>query len=95
MSNLPMFLAEMGYDVWLGNTRGNKYSSKHKKFKRDEDQFWNFSIDELARYDLPDSVDYILKLTGATSLSYIGFSQARFYSNYIGRVRSRDSLHWL
>jgi lysosomal acid lipase/cholesteryl ester hydrolase len=75
MSNLPMFLAEMGYDVWLGNTRGNKYSSKHRKFKRDSVEFWDFSIDEITRYDLPDTVDYILKLTGATSLSYIGFSQ--------------------
>jgi lysosomal acid lipase/cholesteryl ester hydrolase len=75
LSNLPMFLAEMGYDVWLGNTRGNKYSSKHRKFKRDEDRFWNFSIDEITRYDLPDTVDYILKLTGESSLSYIGFSQ--------------------
>lgn len=35
----------------------------------------NFCIDEFARYDIPDSIEYILKVTGEKSLSYIGFSQ--------------------
>ncbi|KAF9584533.1 cholesterol esterase [Lunasporangiospora selenospora] len=73
--NLAFVLAEAGYDVWLGNTRGNKYSLKHMFLKPHEKKFWEFSMDELALFDLPDTVDYILNRTGAPSLVYIGFSQ--------------------
>ncbi|KAJ1340081.1 hypothetical protein BSLG_005292 [Batrachochytrium salamandrivorans] len=73
--SLALTLAEAGYDVWLGNTRGNKYSCKHRKLRPTDEEFWNFSMDQLALCDLPDSVDYILRLTGVPSLSYIGFSQ--------------------
>ena len=45
---LAYLLADKGYDVWLGNFRGNRYSRQHVKLNPDEDdQFWNFSIDEL------------------------------------------------
>ncbi|KAF8975916.1 cholesterol esterase [Entomortierella lignicola] len=73
--NLAFILAEAGYDVWLGNSRGNKYSLKHMFLKPHEKKFWEFSMDELALFDLPDTVDYILARTGAPSLVYIGFSQ--------------------
>ncbi|KAJ2343795.1 cholesterol esterase, partial [Coemansia sp. RSA 2618] len=72
---LPFRLAEAGYDVWLGNSRGNKYSYKHMKYTPDDRRFWNFSIDEIAGIDVPTTVDYILGETGAQSLTYIGFSQ--------------------
>lgn len=72
---LPFLLADSGYDVWLGNTRGNKYSMKHMRHTPDKRDFWEFSIDELAIYDLPGATDYVLGVTGATTISYIGFSQ--------------------
>ncbi|KAF9285664.1 cholesterol esterase [Mortierella alpina] len=73
--NLAFVLAEAGYDVWLGNARGNKYSLKHMFLKPHENKFWEFSMDELALFDMPDTIDYILGRTGAPSLVYIGFSQ--------------------
>ncbi|KAG0221391.1 cholesterol esterase [Mortierella sp. GBA43] len=73
--NLAFVLAEAGYDVWLGNARGNKYSLKHMFLKPHENKFWDFSMDELALFDMPDTIDYILARTGAPSLVYIGFSQ--------------------
>ncbi|KAH6646952.1 Alpha/Beta hydrolase protein [Truncatella angustata] len=72
---LPFVLVDRGYDVWLGNNRGNKYSKKSIKTSPQNIDFWNFSIDEFAFHDIPDTISYILESTKQPSLSYIGFSQ--------------------
>ena len=72
---LPFLLVEQGYDVWLGNNRGNKYSKKCTHHSPAQNAFWNFSMDQFAFHDIPDSINYILSTTGQPSLSYIGFSQ--------------------
>ncbi|KAL2023551.1 hypothetical protein VTK56DRAFT_2159 [Thermocarpiscus australiensis] len=72
---LPFVLVEKGFDVWFGNNRGNKYSKKSIRWSPTSPQFWNFSMDEFAFHDIPDSIGYILETTGQKSLSYIGFSQ--------------------
>ncbi|KAK3330908.1 Alpha/Beta hydrolase protein [Apodospora peruviana] len=72
---LPFVLVERGFDVWLGNNRGNKYSKKSVHCSPTSLEFWNFSIDEFAFHDIPDSIAYVLDTTGQPSLSYIGFSQ--------------------
>jgi lysosomal acid lipase/cholesteryl ester hydrolase len=72
---LPFLLVDQGYDVWLGNNRGNKYSKKCTDHSPAENEFWNFSMDQFAFHDIPDSINYILTTTGQPSLSYIGFSQ--------------------
>jgi lysosomal acid lipase/cholesteryl ester hydrolase len=59
----------------LGNNRGNKYSKKSINCSPSSTQFWNFSIDEFALHDIPNSIQYILDTTKQPSLSYIGFSQ--------------------
>lgn len=73
--NLPFRLHELGFDVWMGNNRGNKYSAKHIWLKPKEQKFWDFSIDEFALHDIPNSISYILEYTGLQNLTYIGFSQ--------------------
>ncbi|KAK4194545.1 putative sterol esterase [Triangularia verruculosa] len=72
---LPFALVEKGFDVWLGNNRGNKYSKKSIRYSPTTTEFWNFSIDQFALHDIPNSISYILEITGQPSLSYIGFSQ--------------------
>ncbi|KAL6933657.1 hypothetical protein ACO0R3_001429 [Hanseniaspora guilliermondii] len=59
-NNLPLYLNSLGYDVWMGNNRGNRYSNKHFYFERNSTKFWDFSLDEMAMYDIPDSLHYIL-----------------------------------
>ncbi|KAL9584504.1 MAG: hypothetical protein Q9212_002090 [Teloschistes hypoglaucus] len=72
---LPFMLVEKGYDVWLGNNRGNKYSKKSTRASPTSNAFWDFSMDQFAFHDIPDSIDYILRTTLQPSLSYVGFSQ--------------------
>ncbi|KAF1816465.1 alpha/beta-hydrolase [Eremomyces bilateralis CBS 781.70] len=72
---LPFLLVEQGYDVWLGNNRGNKYSKKNIRLPPTDPRFWSFSIDQFAFFDIPDSINYILQTTGHEKLAYIGFSQ--------------------
>ncbi|ABN64213.2 Triglyceride lipase-cholesterol esterase [Scheffersomyces stipitis CBS 6054] len=73
--NLPFILYDLGYDVWMGNNRGNKYSQKHLQHKLHTEQFWDFSLDEFALFDIPNTIDYILDETKKSKLTYIGFSQ--------------------
>jgi len=74
-NSVPLVLAAAGYDVWLGNNRGNKYSCKHTTRKPAHEEFWDFSLDEMIRFDLPTMIEYVLEQTGAENLTLIGFSQ--------------------
>ncbi|KAI5634906.1 alpha/beta hydrolase fold domain-containing protein [Phthorimaea operculella] len=77
-SALPCLLADQGYDVWILNTRGTtEESQEHARFTLPEDaeKYWDFSWDEIGRYDLPAMIDFILQETGKPKIKYIGFSQ--------------------
>ncbi|XP_067671210.1 lysosomal acid lipase/cholesteryl ester hydrolase-like [Haliotis asinina] len=73
--SLAYILADAGADVWLGNVRGNMYSRAHKTLKPSDDTFWEWSFDEMAKYDLPAMIDYILRTTGQPQIHYVGHSQ--------------------
>lgn len=73
----PAFVAaRAGYDVWLGNSRGNTYSCEHVSYDpwKNEKKFWDFDWGNMGVYDIPASLDYITALTGHQKVAYIGHS---------------------
>lgn len=86
--SLGYLLADRGADVWLGNVRGNMYSRNHTTYKPDQKEFWAWSFDEMALFDLPAMVEYVIRKTGAKQIHYLGHSQgtimgfAGFSSNH-------------
>ncbi|XP_060097258.1 lipase member M-like isoform X2 [Heteronotia binoei] len=74
-NSLGFVLADAGYDVWIGNSRGNVWSRRHQNMSIHQEEFWAFSFDEMAKYDLPAVLNFILQTTGQGQLYYIGYSQ--------------------
>ena len=56
-NTLPYILAEQGYDVWVGNNRGTKYSTKNSHLP----EYWDYNLDHLIQYDIPAMIDGVLK----------------------------------
>lgn len=81
LCTLAYILADNEYDVWLTNSRGNTYSRRHISKNPDNplSGFWDFSWYEMAIYDHPRTIDYILSETGNEKLYYIGHSQVQIY----------------
>ncbi|XP_041008565.1 triacylglycerol lipase 2-like [Juglans microcarpa x Juglans regia] len=73
--NLPMILADNGFDVWISNTRGTRFSRQHtSQLDSSTTDFWNWSWDELVSFDMPAVIDFVCGQTGQ-KINYVGHSQ--------------------
>jgi len=72
--SLAFLLADSGYDVWLGNYRGNRYGLGHLPPQPDPTEFWDFSWDEMAEHDLPAMLGHMMQVTQQDRFHYIGHS---------------------
>eukprot|EP01062_Namystynia_karyoxenos_P010032 TRINITY_DN13554_c0_g1_i2.p2 TRINITY_DN13554_c0_g1~~TRINITY_DN13554_c0_g1_i2.p2 ORF type:complete len:498 (+),score=166.06 TRINITY_DN13554_c0_g1_i2:69-1562(+) len=74
--NLAFMLHDAGYDVWIGNNRGNVFSLQNSKLDISEKPFWQaIDFDNMASIDVPTCLDYVLKATGQAQIYYAGHSQ--------------------
>lgn len=72
----PAFvMAEQGYDVWLGNNRGNRYGISHVSKNHRQKSFWDWYQEDMGRQDGPTFIDYVLNKTGQENLTWIGHSE--------------------
>ncbi|XP_032691178.1 lipase 3-like [Odontomachus brunneus] len=71
---LAYILADKGYDVWMGNFRGNTYSKAHCSLSPLSSKFWEFSFHEMGIYDLPAAISYITNMRFQPIHMYIGHS---------------------
>lgn len=103
---LAYVLAEQGYDVWMGNARGNQHANKHVSMNTTMSRFWEFTWEEIALYDLPAMISYILETTRQHSMYYVGHSQGTTsgyvlcamrpqYNNYIRMMFSLAPVAWM
>ncbi|XP_050080629.1 lipase 3-like [Anopheles maculipalpis] len=74
-NGLAFVLADAGYDVWLANVRGSRFSRKNVKISVADPEFWDFSFHEIGTIDLAAIIDYILRETNAKKIFYVGHNQ--------------------
>jgi hypothetical protein len=74
----------------MGNNRGNGYSMANTKYPPSQSEFWDFSwgtihtpypidifVDDMAEYDFPSQIKYILHATKQPKLAYVGYVSTR------------------
>ncbi|KAF6159166.1 hypothetical protein GIB67_032783 [Kingdonia uniflora] len=71
--SLAFILADNGFDVWIANTRGTKYSRGHTSLSPDDDAYWDWTWDQLVIYELPALFQYVQGQT-SQKLHYVGHS---------------------
>jgi pimeloyl-ACP methyl ester carboxylesterase len=78
-NSLAFMMFDAGFDVWLGNSRGNKYSTNNTRLPSCcwpfNGAFWDWDWDAMAQYDVPSQVNYVLESSGQEKLIFVGHSQ--------------------
>ncbi|KAL7598731.1 hypothetical protein Lser_V15G24564 [Lactuca serriola] len=77
--SLGFVLADHGFDVWVGNVRGTKWSHGHESLSDGDKEFWDWSWEEMALYDLETMLSYINSKTGS-KVFVVGHSQGTIMS---------------
>jgi lysosomal acid lipase/cholesteryl ester hydrolase len=76
----PFMLVDEGYDVWMTNSRGNVNSYEHMNSSvynalDPGSKYFDFTWDEMGKYDVPANLDYILDHSEHDKVFYVGHSQ--------------------
>jgi pimeloyl-ACP methyl ester carboxylesterase len=91
--SLAFILADHGFDVWMGNNRGNRYGRNHTTFNPDVDEeFWKFSWDEMASIDVPTFINYVTAKTNTSSVGWVGHSEGTIQMFAAGSMTDRNAI---
>ena len=61
---------EAGFDVYIANRRGTKPSRTHDTLNADSNaEYWNWSMDEVAIYDIPAMINKIIEVRDGEGLA--------------------------
>ncbi|XP_073153777.1 triacylglycerol lipase 2-like [Henckelia pumila] len=71
--SLAMVLADNGFDVWISNTRGTRFSRRHLTLDPRHPQYWDWTWDDLVNHDLPSVMDLVFGYSGQ-KIHYVGHS---------------------
>ncbi|PIA27058.1 hypothetical protein AQUCO_08300030v1 [Aquilegia coerulea] len=72
--SLGFILADHGFDVWVGNVRGTHWSHGHTTLSVRDKDFWDWSWQELALYDLAEMINFVYSTTNS-KIFFVGHSQ--------------------
>ena len=69
-TTLGFLMSDQGFDVWMGNFRGNVYSKNHTSLNPNTiiGPFWDFTWWENGAMDIPAMLNYILETTSQEKL---------------------------
>lgn len=89
--SLPYLLAEQGFEIWMTNNRGSIFSYEHLIYDSFQinSPYWEFTVHELSKYDLPANIEYVKNVTGFSKVNYIGHSQGGFMM-LLGQIMDPD-----
>ncbi|KAL2939180.1 Triacylglycerol lipase 1 [Bienertia sinuspersici] len=77
--SLGFILADRGFDVWVANVRGTRWSPGHVSLSHKSKEYWDWSWEELALYDLSAMIEYIYQET-SSKVFVVGHSQGTIMS---------------
>ncbi|GFY89558.1 lipase 1 [Actinidia rufa] len=77
--SLGYILADHGFDVWAGSVRGTFWSHGHTCLSEKDKDFWNWSWEELALYDLTAMLHYV-HVVSHSKVFVVGHSQGTIMS---------------
>nr|CAB3452907.1 unnamed protein product [Digitaria exilis] len=72
--SLGYILADNGFDVWIGNVRGTRWSKGHSTLSVHDKLFWDWSWQDLAESDLLAMLSYVYTVK-QSKVVYVGHSQ--------------------
>ncbi|CAK9833104.1 Gastric triacylglycerol lipase [Anthophora retusa] len=90
--SLGYILANAGYDVWLGNNRGNVYSRNHTSILPTDRHFWNFRYKTTSLYSF---TSYLLFFSSHFSYHELGIYDLPAMIDYILDRTNNEQLFYI